>query len=134
MRAGRSAEAGRLLDEYLPLVDQAGHSLADAALALTLLGREAEFGELPPIVRRSRWGIAAGAFAEGDFATAAALYQGMGTRVHEAEARLRLARQHAAKGGQADADHEAAAAAAFFLGAGAEPRLAESQAAIRASA
>ena len=134
IRAGQPVEASRLFDEYLPLVDQTNHSLADAALALTLLGREVEFGGLPPVVRGSAWGVAAQAFARGDFAHAAALYQGMGAKIHEAEARLRLARQHATAGRQADADQEAAAAAAFFERAGAAPRLAESQAVVRASA
>jgi tetratricopeptide (TPR) repeat protein len=134
LRGGQPVEAGHLLDEYLLLVDQTNCSLADAALALTLLGREHEFGALPPFVRQSPWGAAGEAFTQGDFANAAALYQGMGARLYEAESRLRLARQLAAGGRQADAKREAAAAAAFFERAGAEPRLAESQAAMRASA
>src|SRR5437879_11256126 len=80
IRAGRAVEAGRLLDEYLPLVDQTGQSLVDAALALTLLGREREFGRLPAAVRESRWGSAAAAFAAGDFAKAGALFEELGAQ------------------------------------------------------
>jgi hypothetical protein len=134
LRAGQPAEAGRLLDEYLPLVNQVTHSLPDASLALTLLGREHEFHQLPTVVRRSRWGTAAAAFADGDYATAAARYSEIGASVHEAEARSRLARRLALAGRHGEADRQAAAAAAFFRRAGASPRVADAEAAVRASA
>ncbi|MFL5962936.1 MAG: ATP-binding protein [Gaiellaceae bacterium] len=134
IRAGQPVEAGRMLDEYLSLVSAANHSLADAALGLSLLGRGREFGELPAAIHGSRWGSAAAAFAQGEFASAAALYEAMGSRIHEAEARLRLAQQHATAGRRADADREGATAAAFFRLAGAAPRVAETQAAMLASA
>jgi hypothetical protein len=134
LRAGQPAEAGRLLDEYLQKINQVTHSLPDAALALTLLGREHELRQLPPAVQSSRWGVAATAFADADYATAAVLYAEIGSRLHEAEARWRLARQLAVAGRGAEADREAAAAAAFFRGSGASPRVADAEAAVRATA
>jgi ATP/maltotriose-dependent transcriptional regulator MalT len=134
LRAGQPAEAGRLLDEYLRIVNQVTHSLPDAALTLTLLGREHEFHQLPPAVRSSRWGTAAEAFADGDYETSAARYSEIGAFVHEAEARSRLAHRLAVAGRRTDADREAATAAAFFRRSGASPRVADAEAAVRASA
>ncbi|MDP9283532.1 MAG: AAA family ATPase, partial [Actinomycetota bacterium] len=135
VRAGQPAEAGQLLDEYLQLVElRSDSSLADAALALTLLGREGEFAQLPDATRGSRWGAAGEAVACGDYADAAERYAGMGVHVHEAEARLRLARQLVSTGNRSDAEREATAAAAFFRRVGAVPRVGESEAAVRASA
>src|SRR5262249_15557753 len=70
-RAGRAAEAHPLLDEVIGLVDPFDVSIPDAALALHLLGRDRDFAQIGGDVRDSKWGAAAGAFAAGDYATAA---------------------------------------------------------------
>jgi class 3 adenylate cyclase len=125
VRAGLPSDAGRLVDEYLELHDERTYSVADLALALSLLGRGAELASLRLGPEPSRWVDAAVAFAEGDFATAADRYAAFGARLYEAESRLRLARQLAETGRSVDADREAASAAAFFERAGASGRAAE---------
>jgi class 3 adenylate cyclase/tetratricopeptide (TPR) repeat protein len=117
VRANRAAEAHPLLDEYVDMVDPFDASIADAALALHLLGRDRDFERIGEAVRVSRWGTAAEAFAAGDYARAADRYRAIGDRLHEAESRLRLGSE------------EARAAAEFFRRAGAPPRIAEAEAA-----
>ncbi len=124
VRAGLPSDAGRLVDEYLELHDERTYSVADLALALSLLGRSGELASLRLGPEPSRWVEAAVAFAEGDFATAAERYAAFGARLYEAEARLRLAQQLTLAGRAKDADREAAAAAAFFQRAGAPGRAA----------
>ncbi|HST17942.1 MAG TPA: adenylate/guanylate cyclase domain-containing protein [Gaiellaceae bacterium] len=123
VRANRAAEAHPLLDELIELVDRFDASIADAALALNLLGRDGDFERIREAARDTRWGAAAEAFAAGDYATAADRYRAIGDLLHEAESRLRLGEEA-----------EARAAASFFRRAGAPPRIAEAEAAVRAAA
>jgi class 3 adenylate cyclase/tetratricopeptide (TPR) repeat protein len=130
VRADRADEGGALIDEFLAVADAIDPAIADCALVLNLLGRGDDFQRIPGEVRGSRWGLAAGAFASGDFAAAAERFRDAGDALHEAESRLRLAHS----GATADPEAEARAAYAFFLRAGAGPRIAEAEAAVRAAA
>jgi hypothetical protein len=118
-----------LLDEYLRLLESVTFSSADAAIALGELGRERELEAMPAALRRSPWGEAAAAFAQGDLAGAAERYAAIGSLLHEAEMRLQFSHRLAAEGRREDSEHEAASAAAFFRRAGAAPRVAECEAA-----
>ena len=121
LRAGRTAEAGLLMDEYLEVYSEASYSVADLALALNALGRDGEFAKLR-LEDASLWRHAAAEFARGNYAAAADRYAAFGAYLYEAESRLRLAEQLAAAGRRGDADRESAAAAAFFERAGAPGR------------
>jgi len=132
--AGRSRDAGALVDEFLELVHEPTFALADAAIALVELDRGADLERLNPSIRATPWGEAASAFAQGGYARAALLYGNAGAHVYEAEARLRLALDLARRGAASEAAREAEAAAAFFRRAGAVGRAAESEAAARATA
>jgi hypothetical protein len=126
-RAGRTGEAGALVDEFIALLDRSEASLADAALVLDLLGRRGELAGLAPEILGSPWGAAAQAFDRAEYATAAERYARAGDALHEAESRLRLARSGAAS----DPEAEARATAAFFRRAGARPRIAEAESVVR---
>src|SRR5262249_51863639 len=89
-RAGRAVDANLIADEFLRIADRGDSELADAALLLDLLGRSEDFARIPHDVRDSRWGLAAEAFARGDYAIAADRYRAAGDQLHEAESRLRL--------------------------------------------
>ena len=130
VRAGRTADANLLVDEFIGLADWRNAALADAVLALDLLGRNGDVARIDGEVRDSPWGTAAEAFARGDYSTAADRYREAGDELHEAESRLRLAESRS--GG--DPETEARAAAAFFRRAAAKPRLAEAEALVRATA
>ena len=130
VRAGRTADANLLVDEFIGLADWRNAALADAVLALDLLGRNGDAARIDGEVRDSPWGTAAEAFARGDYSTAADRYREAGDELHEAESRLRLAESRS--GG--DPETEARAAAAFFRRAAAKPRLAEAEALVRATA
>jgi len=132
--AGRDADAGTLVDEFLGIVGQPTIALADVATVLVELDRGADFERIDRAIRSTPWGEPASAFAREDYVRAAQLYGAAGARVYEAEARLGLARRFAAGGAYAEAAREADAAAAFFRRAGATARAADSQAAARASA
>jgi len=132
--AGRPSEAHSLLDEYLAIADLPHDSVVDAALVARQLDRATDFERLPARTLDTPWGTSAGAFARGDFAGAAAGFEAIGARVYEAEARLRLAERLAAEGRVREAAQEARRAAAIFERAGAEPRVAEANAVVRASA
>jgi class 3 adenylate cyclase len=121
MRAGRADEAQTLVDEYLQVYSEPSYSVADLALVLNLLGRDADFAKLR-LNDTSPWAEAATEFANGGFAAAADRYAAFGARLHEAESRLRLAERLAAAGRRGEADRERAAAAAFFERAGSPER------------
>jgi class 3 adenylate cyclase/tetratricopeptide (TPR) repeat protein len=130
VRAGRTADANLLIDEFIALADRRDAAFADAVLALDLLGRNEDVARVRGAPRDSAWAAAAEAFARRDYSTAADRYLAGGDEFHEAESRLRLARS----GDAHDPEAEARAAAAFFRRARAAPRIAEADAVVRATA
>jgi tetratricopeptide (TPR) repeat protein len=91
--AGRSAEAGRLVDE---LLEQLPGRLLKPELGVDLPICLVELGhpvEVLDGVRSSRWLEAAQAFVTGERGLAADLYAAIGSRPDEAYARLKAARQ-----------------------------------------
>jgi tetratricopeptide (TPR) repeat protein len=77
---------------------------------------------------KSRWTEAVEAYVAGDYLTAADILAQAGTRVDEAEARLRAAEQLAAAGNRAEADEQRGLAAAFYRSVGATRYLEEAEA------
>jgi len=130
LRAARPAEAGALLDEYLRLLEAPTFSSADATLALGELGRQRELASMPASLRANPWGDAAAALVRDDLAGAAERYAAIGSLLHEAETRLRLAHRLAADGCREESEREAVAAAGFFRRSRALPRVAEVEAAL----
>ena len=78
--------------------------------------------------RQTKWNLATRAVVRGEYAEAAALFAEMGTRMHEAYARLRAAEQLATEGRRAEADAQLTRAVAFFHAAGATRWLREAEA------
>jgi tetratricopeptide (TPR) repeat protein len=119
-----SATADEALSSVVPAVE---FTVPDVVTVLADLGRVRDLERLAASPGSTGWGRAVSAFARGDLAAAAALYERMGAHVHEADARLRLARALAAAGATADAAREADAAAALYRRMGAGPRVAEAE-------
>ena len=125
--AGRSAEAGRLVDElleHLPgrlLKPELG---VDLPISLVELGRPvgALDGVLP-----SRWLEAAQAFVTGEQGLAAELYAAIGSRPDEACARLEAARQLMVANRAVQAHSELAVAFTFYREVEASAHLAEAK-------
>jgi tetratricopeptide (TPR) repeat protein len=125
--AGRSEEAGRLVDElleHLPgrlLKPELG---VDLPICLVELGRTIEVldGVLP-----SRWLEAAQAFVIDERGLAADLYAAIGSRPDEAYARLKAARQHMAANRAVEANTELAVAFTFYREVRASAHLAEAK-------
>ncbi len=121
---GHADDAGSLADEALGLLHSRrsvlGADLVELTAVLFDLGRGEELaGLVRGLERPSRWAVAAGAFARGDFRTAAEAYAEIGTRPDEAYARLRLAKQLLERGCRDDADSTLRAASAFYEQVGA---------------
>jgi class 3 adenylate cyclase/tetratricopeptide (TPR) repeat protein len=125
--AGRSAEAGRLVDElleHLPgrlLKPELG---VDLPICLVELGRPVEVLDgVPP----SRWLEAARAFVTGEPELAAELYATIGSRPDEAYARLKAAHQLMVANRAVEANTELAIAFTFYRKVGANAHLAEAK-------
>ena len=125
--AGRSTEAGRLVDDLLehlpgrPLKPELG---VDLPICLVGLGRPV--GVLDGVLS-SRWLEAAQAFITGQPELAADLYAAIGSRPDEASARLEAARQHIAANRTVEAHTELAVAIAFYREVRANAHLTEAK-------
>jgi class 3 adenylate cyclase len=120
-RAGSEAAADELLSVCRTISGEIAHIwLADAAVALTALGREADFDEL---VERFRvptpWRDGGIALARGEYARAAEIFAAMGAIPNEAEAAL--------LGARAGVDADLSKAMEFFRDVGASAYLAEAE-------
>jgi class 3 adenylate cyclase/tetratricopeptide (TPR) repeat protein len=116
---GHAGEAGSLVDELLGLLHSPrrvlGADLVELATVLFDLGRGEELASLVAgLEHPTRWAVAAGAFAGGDFRAAAGAYAEIGARPDEAYARLRLAKQLLERGCRDDAESTLRAALAFY--------------------
>jgi tetratricopeptide (TPR) repeat protein len=113
--AGRQRKADELLIELLRDHDLADYWLRRLPLLLTGLGRGPEYlaalGDEQPA---TPWLEAGRAAASGDLRRAAAVYEEIGARAAEAQARLLLAEALIAEGRRAEADAELARALAYF--------------------
>jgi len=69
--------------------------------------------------RQTKWIVVTRAVVRGDYAEAAELFAEMGSRPHEAYARVRAAEKLVAEGRRAEADEQLAKALAFFRSVGA---------------
>ena len=125
--AGRSAEAGRLIDELLEHLP--GRLLKpelgiDLPICLVELGRPVAALDG---VRSSPWLEAAQAFVTGEQGLAAERYATIGSRPDEADARLTAARQLMVANRAVDAHSELAVAFTFYREVGASAHLAEAK-------
>jgi class 3 adenylate cyclase len=116
---GHVGEAGSLVDELLGLLHSPrrvlGADLVELATVLFDLGRGEELASLVGgLEHPTRWAVAAGAFARGDFRAAAGAYAEIGARPDEAYARLQLAKQLLERGCRDDAESTLRAALAFY--------------------
>ncbi len=113
--AARQQEADELLVELLRDHDLADYWLRQLPLLLVELGRGPEYlaalGDEQPA---TPWLEAGRAAASGDLRRAAAVYEEIGARAAEAQARLLLAEALIAEGRRAEADAELARALAYF--------------------
>jgi class 3 adenylate cyclase/tetratricopeptide (TPR) repeat protein len=125
--AGRSTEAGRLVDDLLehlpgrPLKPELG---VDLPICLVELGHPV--GVLDGVLS-SRWLEAAQAFVAGERGLAADLYAAIGSRPDEASARLEAARQLMIASRAVEANTELAVAIAFYREVRADAHLAEAK-------
>jgi tetratricopeptide (TPR) repeat protein len=109
--------------------------LSDIAVALGVLGMEAELIEAAPLVPLSTpWLAAARSYATGDFYDAAKTYAEIGTLPEEAYARMRAAETLINEGRRADANVELQAALGFWRSVGATAYVREGEALLAASA
>ena len=103
--------------------------LVDAVEVLRVLGRQEELLVLgAEDLIRTPWRKAAFAYASDDFRAAAGIYESIGARPEEANARLRAAEALVAEGRRSDADVELASALAFWRSVGATPYVREGEA------
>jgi tetratricopeptide (TPR) repeat protein len=103
-----------------------GVSMQFAMVNLPLLGQAARrlglAGELDDALENqpgASWTEAIRAYSRGEFAAAAEVLADIGTKPHEADARLRAAEQLVAEGRRAEADEQLHAALAFYRSVGA---------------
>jgi class 3 adenylate cyclase/tetratricopeptide (TPR) repeat protein len=109
--------------------------LGDLAIALDVLGRADELVEGAAAAKSaSPWLEAAEAYAAGNFAGAADVYEKIGALPDEAYARLRAARSLVEEGRRTEADLQLERSLAFFRRAGATAYLREGEALLPASA
>ena len=109
-------------------------SFVDLGWALLSLGRERELLPVLAAQNPSRWVDAAAAVATGDFAAAAEVFAAIGSRVEEANARLRAAEQLVAEGRRPEAEAHLDVALAFYASVGASSSTREAEALLAASA
>ena len=102
--------------------------MPDAAIALTQMGREAEFLAAPQPSDPSWWRQATDALLSGDPLRAAEIYSDIGSRPDEAYARLRAAEALIREGRRAEADVQLEHALAFWRSVGATAFLREGEA------
>ena len=102
--------------------------------ALLALGRERELLPVLAVQNPSRWVDAAAAVASGDFAARRGSLRAIGSRVEEANARLRAAEQLVAEGRRPEAEAHLGAALGFFASVGASASTREAEALLAASA
>jgi len=130
LAAGAAGEAEVLAEELLAGVRG---SLLGPDVGVDLAVVLAELGHPPGVldtlaVPSSPWLEAAGAFVGGDPGRAAQLYQAVGTRPDEADARLAAARVLLAAGRSTEAESQLRAAGAFWQEVGASGRLQQADA------
>ena len=133
--AGDLASAG-VFDEAVRFRSPATWSrvgVADFAAAAAMLGRD-PFAERSEEAFATPWIEAARAMCLGDFARAAAIYGGMGSRPDEADARLLAAKALVEAGRRAEADEQLRRVLAFYRDVGASAYLREGEALLAASA
>jgi class 3 adenylate cyclase/tetratricopeptide (TPR) repeat protein len=133
LAAGRKGEANVVVDDLLRL-DGAQRSRlllsTRTAAALTVILRVLDRGsELLDAIDRTEtstpWLAAATAYASGEFARAADLYDAIGSRPDAAEARARATEQLVAAGRHEEAQRQLAIAVEFFAQVNALPQLRE---------
>jgi len=117
VETGRAAEAAALLDSAGGRIGREGLGLSDLAIVTAELGRSP--AGLTSLARHGRLAAAAEAVLAGDYARAADLYGGIGSRPDEADARLRAAAALVESGRRAEADAQLGAALAFYRSVGA---------------
>jgi class 3 adenylate cyclase len=135
--AGLLKEAGVVVDELLDLWSEAPETLVashlqsfpDLAIAMSALGRERELIEVAAgATLRTRWIEATSAFASGDFAQAAAIYEEIGSLPDEAYSRLRAAEALIQAGRRPEGDGELQSALAFYRSVAAKSYLRDGEA------
>ncbi len=137
---GDRAGARRLLDEvleaYAGLSEAVNAWSAELVWAFTLAGEPEEYRALLErnTDRPSHWVDAAFAATEGDFVTAADIYEAMGARTDEAEARVHAARALLERGDQPGSQTQLARATAFYREVGAARLIQDAEALLPASA
>jgi hypothetical protein len=107
--------------------------LADLAVVLGPLGRQAEFLHAVGQTTPSPWRAAAASYVSGDFLGAAELYVALGMLPYEAYARLRGAETLVRAGRRAEADPELQRALAFWRSVGATAYVREGEALLAAA-
>ena len=112
---GRQQEADPLIAEYLRDHDLGGSHEHQLPLLLAQLGRGDEYlAALDDEQPTTPWLDAGRAASSGDLATAAAIYDELGARAAEAQARLLLAEALRAEGRRPEADAELHRSLAYF--------------------
>jgi tetratricopeptide (TPR) repeat protein len=108
--------------------------LADLAIVLPPLGRQAEFLDAIGKTTPSPWRASAAAYVSADFLGAAEQYAAIGVLPYEAYARLRAAEALVRAGRRAEADPELQRALAFWRSVGATAYVREGEELLAASA
>jgi class 3 adenylate cyclase/tetratricopeptide (TPR) repeat protein len=136
---GRLAEARRLAEEVLLVLDPLGYGRLHLVLDLVIVA--AELGVADPLrravqaaPRRDVWRGVAEAILSEEYEWAADLLDGTGSPVYAADARFLAARQLAARGSRAAANRQLEQAVAFWRSVGATRYLRESERLLAASA
>jgi tetratricopeptide (TPR) repeat protein len=136
---GRDDEGTALTDEYVEtlrrgVAPQWGITyLPILASAAVRLGRAEELVDALAGHLQLPWTEAARAFASGDFARAAKIYAGIGSKPDEMEARFRAAESLLEQGSSAEADEQLRRAVAFWRSVGATRYVEEGEALLAAS-
>jgi class 3 adenylate cyclase len=137
-RVGAPAEASRLLDEIVELLEGASGTAypwgPPIVRAFAELGARERYRALLAEEPSRPWVEAALAMCDGDCVRAAEIYEGFGAVTQAAEMRLVAARDLKAQGDGAAAQAQAAVAAAYFAARGASARVREVEQLLAATA
>jgi tetratricopeptide (TPR) repeat protein len=135
-RSAGLAAVDELLDRFVAEgTQQLSGTLPDLAVTAVDLGRADAFCRaIGTLKKQTPWVAAARSFAEGDFASAAAIYTEIGSRPDAAYAHLRAARALVEQGRVAEADPPLREALAFYRSVGATYYLREGEALLAATA